>query len=77
MNIKGCFCLHRLSNLPRIMNGNLSGMVVMNISQIDTEYTYKLFGIDLEKEIGELGDYRWLWVDLFTDQIERFAPLSE
>jgi len=75
--IKGCFVCHRLANLPRLMNGNLSGVVVMNISPMDTDYGRKVLGVDLENELDSLFDYRWLWLDLIQEQIVHYNPVPK
>jgi hypothetical protein len=73
--ILGCFLCHRLGNLPRIMNGNLSGLVVLNINPMDNDYSKKIFGVDFDSHISELGNFRWLYVDLIDESITRYSPV--
>jgi hypothetical protein len=73
--ISGCFLCHRLGNLPRLMNGNLSGLVVMNINPMDNDYARKIFGVDFDAYVDELGDYRWLYVDLIDESTSKYAPV--
>ena len=73
--IRGLFICHRISNLPRLMNGNLSGMVLMSISSMDLDYSKKIFGQDFEPLMPELVDYRWAYVDLIDDKTYKFNPV--
>ena len=73
--IRGLFICHRISNLPRLMNGNLSGMVLMSISSMDLDYSKKIFGQDFEPLMPELVDYRWAYVDLIDDKTFKFNPV--
>tara|TARA_R110001583_G_scaffold131763_1_gene283581 strand:- start:48 stop:737 length:690 start_codon:yes stop_codon:yes gene_type:complete len=73
--IRGLFICHRISNLPRLMNGNLSGMVLMSISSMDLDYSKKIFGQDFEPLMPELVDYRWAYVDLIEDKTFKFNPV--
>ena len=73
--IRGLFICHRISNLPRLMNGNLSGMVLMSISTMDLDYSKKIFGQDFESLIPELVDYRWAYVDLIDEKTFKFNPV--
>jgi hypothetical protein len=74
--IRGMFILHRLANLPRLMNGNLSSLIIMNISQMDNDYGKKIFGIEFDSIIGELGEYRWAYVDLLQESISKYNPIE-
>jgi len=75
--IRGLFICHRISNLPRLMNGNLSGMVLMSISSMDLDYSKKIFGQDFEPLMPELVDYRWAYVDLIEDKTFKFNPVPK
>ena len=75
--IVGCFLCHRLGNLPRIMNGNLSSLVVMSINPMDNAYGQKVFGIDFDTEIENLNNYRWIYADLIEEKTFRYAPVPE
>tara|TARA_Y100000004_G_C8940040_1_gene423766 strand:- start:731 stop:1486 length:756 start_codon:yes stop_codon:yes gene_type:complete len=74
--IRGMFITHRLGNLPRLMNGNLSALVVMNINPMDNDYGRKIFGVDFDSIVGELDSYRWAYVDLLKETIEKFNPIE-
>lgn len=74
--IRGLFITHRLANLPRLMNGNLSSMVIMNINPMDNDYARKIFGVDFDSLLGELGDYKWAYVNLLDDTISKFNPIE-
>lgn len=74
--IRGMFITHRLGNLPRLMNGNLSALIVMNINPMDNDYARKIFGVDFDSIIGELGEYRWAYVDLLEETISRYNPIE-
>ena len=67
---------HRLANLPRLFNGNLSGLLLMNMSLMDSEYAMKIFGMDFENLIEGLGDYRWAYVDLITEKVYKYEPVQ-
>ena len=67
---------HRLANLPRLFNGNLSGLLLMNMSMMDSEYGEKIFGLELENLIEELDEFRWAYVDLINLKIHRFNPVK-
>jgi len=73
--IRGMFITHRIANLPRLMNGNLSGILLMSISSMDLDYGKKIFGQDFEPLLPELTDYRWAYVDLIDEQTYRFNPV--
>ena len=74
--IRGMFITHRLGNLPRLMNGNLSALIVMNINPMDNDYARKIFGVDFEEIVGGLGEYRWAYVDLLDESIKKFNPIE-
>ena len=74
--IKGMFVTHRLGNLPRLMNGNLSALVIMNINPMDNDYARKIFGVDFEDIVGNLGGYRWAYVDLLDESINKFNAIE-
>jgi len=76
-NIRGMYITHRIGNLPRIMNGNLSGLVLMSISSMDLEYSKKIFGVDFEPVLPELHSYRWAYVDLITEKMSLFNPVKK
>ncbi len=74
--IRGMFITHRLGNLPRLMNGNLSALIVMNINPMDNDYAGKIFGVDFEPIVGELGEYRWAYIDLLDETIHKYNPVD-
>jgi len=73
--IRGMFITHRIANLPRLMNGNLSGIILMSISSMDLDYGKKIFGQDFEPLLPELVDYRWAYVDLIEERTYKFNPV--
>jgi len=73
--IRGLFITHRIANLPRLMNGNLSGLILMSISNMDLDYGKKIFGQDFEPLLPELLDYRWAYVDLIDEKTYKFNPV--
>lgn len=73
--IRGLFITHRIANLPRLMNGNLSGIILMSISSMDLDYGKKIFGQDFEPLLPELVDYRWAYVDLIEEKTYKFNPI--
>ena len=74
--IRGMFITHRLANLPRLMNGNLSALVVMSVNSMDLDYSKRIFGMDFEPLSQELGGYRWSVVDLIEERTYRFNPVK-
>ena len=70
------FITHRLGNLPRLMNGNLSALIVMNINPMDNDYARKIFGVDFEGIVGGLGEYRWAYIDLLEETIHKYNPIE-
>lgn len=74
--IRGLFITHRLANLPRLMNGNLSALIVMSINTMDLDYSKRIFGMDFEPLSQELGEYRWSVVDLIEETTHRYNPVS-
>lgn len=75
--VRGLFITHRVANLPRLMNGNLSGLVLLSISNMDLDYSRNIFGQDFTELLPELKDYRWAYVDLITEETYRFNPVME
>ena len=75
--IRGLFITHRIANLPRLMNGNLSGLILMSISSMDLDYGRKIFGQDFEPLLPELVDYRWAYVDLLDEHTYKFNPVPK
>ena len=75
--ITGCFLCHRLGNLPRIMNGNLSSLIVLSINPMDNAYAKRVFGIDFDIETSHLNNYRWVYADLIEDKTYRYSPVPE
>ena len=74
--IRALFVTHKLGFLPRLLNGNISNLIIMSMSGSDSEYARKVFGMDFEGLISELGGFRWSVVDLLEDKIHRFDPIS-
>lgn len=74
--IRGLFITHRLGNLPRIMNGNLSGLILMSMPSMDSEYARKVFGVDFEPILPELHSFRWAVVDLIKENTHTFNPIK-
>lgn len=75
-NIRGLYITHRIANLPRIMMGNLSGLILMSISSMDLDYSRKIFGVDFEPILPELHSYRWAYVDLISEKMDLFNPVK-
>jgi len=75
--IRGVFITHRIANLPRMMNGNLSGLILLSISGMDLDYGRKIFGQDFEPLLPELIDYRWAYVDLIDERTYKFNPIPK
>lgn len=67
---------HRLANLPRLFNGNLSGLLLMNMSMMDADYGEKIYGLEMENLIEELADFRWAYVDLISLNVQKFNPIE-
>jgi len=76
LGIKMIPVTHRLANLPRLFNGNLSGLILMNMNNMDSEYANRIFGMDFENLIMELDDYKWAYVDLISESVHRFNPIK-
>tara|TARA_R100000655_G_scaffold94568_2_gene136070 strand:+ start:2836 stop:3465 length:630 start_codon:yes stop_codon:yes gene_type:complete len=74
--IRGMFITHRLGNLPRIMNGQLSSLIVMSVNTMDLDYAKKIFGMDFEPLSMELFDFKWAVVDLIDEKTYRFNPVE-
>lgn len=74
--IRGLFITHRLGNLPRLMNGNMSAIILMSISSMDIDYSKKIFGVDFEPLSNELFEYKWAVVDLIEEKTYRFNPVK-
>jgi len=69
---------HRIGNMPRLFNGNISGLVLMNVSKMDIEYAKKVFGLEvdmMESLIDELTDYKWAYIDMIRGGVMRFNPV--
>lgn len=75
--IRGVFITHRIANLPRIMNGNTSALLMMSVSEMDIDYGKKIFGMDFTDLIPELRDYKWAYVDLINENIYQFNPVGQ
>lgn len=75
MGIRGVFITHRIANLPRIMNGNTSALIMMSVSSMDIDYGKKIFGQDFTDLIPELKDYKWAYVDLINEKTYQFNPV--
>jgi len=76
MGIRPVFIVHRAANLPRLLNGQLSSLIVMNMGEMDSEYFRKIFGMDLDAITEGLGDFRWAFVDLIEEDFTKFAPIK-
>tara|TARA_R110002020_G_scaffold356576_3_gene569111 strand:- start:1301 stop:2056 length:756 start_codon:yes stop_codon:yes gene_type:complete len=74
--IRGMFITHRLGNLPRLMNGNLSALIVMNINPMDNDYGRKIFGVDFDPLMGQLEEYRWAYVDLLKESVHKYNAIE-
>lgn len=67
---------HRLANMPRLFNGNISGAILMNMNTMDCEYGKKIYGLDFSDLITGLTDFRWAYIDFIDEHIERFNPVT-
>jgi len=76
--IKASVIVHRFGALPRVINGNVASLIVMNVSSVDLDITKRLFGIDFEPIMPELVDYRWVYIDLLqnTPVPTKYAPVK-
>jgi len=74
--VRGLFITHRLGNLPRIMNSNLSSLLLLSMNASDNEYAQKVFGLDFTDLISDLTAFRWSVVDLIEEKIHRFDPIA-
>jgi hypothetical protein len=70
------FCLHRINALPRLSAGNLSNIVVLSLSPIDSDVEKRIFGISYEPYYGELNNYRWLHTDLLADKTYQYEAIK-
>ena len=75
--IRSLLITHRLAHLPRMTNSNLSHLILLSGNSVDSDYGYKVLGMDLEDVIDELGDFRWAVVDLMDEEIYRFQPVTD
>lgn len=75
MGVKLGMVTHRLGNLPRIVNGNMSSIVVMDISEMDIEYASKVYGVNFHRVVEGLGGFRWAFVDLVDQKTTKFSPV--
>ena len=76
MGIRPVFIVHRAANLPRLLNGQLSSLIAMNMGEMDGEYFRKIFGMDLYEITDGLGDFRWAYVDLIQETVTKFQPIQ-
>jgi len=70
-NIKMLLIVHRLGNLPRILNSSLNAGIVMAISPMDNKYSKDILGLDMEGYYEPLAENKWSWsfVDLLTGDV--------
>lgn len=70
------FCLHRINALPRVTAGNLSNIIVLSLSSIDSDVEKRIFGVNYEPYYGKLTDYKWLHTDLITEVTTQYSSVS-
>ena len=75
-NIKLCLCVHRIGNLPRILNSSLNAGIVMAISPMDNDYSRKILALDLDPYYESLSEnqYSWAFVDLLKSDVSLYEP---
>tara|TARA_R110000772_G_scaffold18398_3_gene51235 strand:+ start:629 stop:1315 length:687 start_codon:yes stop_codon:yes gene_type:complete len=76
-NIKLCLCVHRIGNLPRILNSSLNAGIVMSISPMDNDYAKKILTLDLDPYYESLSEnqYSWAFVDLLKSNTTLYEAI--
>jgi hypothetical protein len=72
--IKLTLIVHRIGNLPRILNSSLNAGIIMAISPMDNEYSMKVLGLDMTDYYEPLSNNQWSWsfVDLLTGDVSLY-----
>jgi hypothetical protein len=75
-NLKLCLMVHRVANLPRLLNSSLNSGCVMSISPMDNLYAIKILSLDLDPYYESLSSnqYSWAFVDLLKSDVTLYEP---
>ena len=78
-NIKLTLVVHRIGNLPRILNSSLNAGIIMGISPMDNDYSKKILALDLDPYYDSLNSnkYSWGFADLLTGDVTLYSPFGE
>jgi hypothetical protein len=76
-NIKSSIILHRFNQVPRLVSGNLSDLVVLSVANTDQDVVERLFAFRLDDISEGLSDYRWAYIDLLQTNPNpvKYAPI--
>jgi DNA helicase HerA-like ATPase len=76
-NIKLCLVVHRVGNLPRMLNSSLNCGIIMKISDMDNPYSIKVLSLDLDPYYATLANnqYSWAFADLLNGEVSLFEAI--
>jgi hypothetical protein len=77
VGVKMVYILHRLGNIPRILNSSLNAGIITAISPMDNEYSKKVLSLDLEDHYDSLNrnQYSWAFADVYTGDVSLFKAI--
>jgi len=77
VGIKMVYILHRLGNIPRILNSSLNSGIITAISPMDNEYSKKVLSLDLDDHYDSLNrnQYSWAFADVYTGDVSLFKAI--
>lgn len=77
VGVKMVYILHRLGNIPRILNSSLNAGIITAISPMDNEYSKKVLSLDLETHYDSLNrnQYSWAFADVYTGDVSLFKAI--
>lgn len=77
VGIKPVYILHRIGNVPRLLNSSLNAGIITAISPMDNDYSKKVLSLDMEEYYDSLNknQYSWAFADIYTGEVSLFNPI--
>lgn len=77
VGIKPVYIIHRIGNIPRILNSSLNAGIITAISPMDNDYSKKVLSLDLDPYYASLNEkqYSWAFADIYTGEVQLFNPI--
>ena len=75
--VKTTIIVHRFNQIPRLVSGNLGGLIVLSVAKTDLDLTERLFAFRLDDIAPDLDNFKWAYIDLLQNdpQPYKYNPI--